>query len=223
VENGANPELIQDPPPDLGHVLWLGGSACAGKTSVARTLGSAYGLRVYHCDEAFDDHVLRADPQRHPGFRRIMRLAGPELWSQPVASQVRDLAAFYRDQMTMIVEDLGALRGEGTVLAEGAGLEPALVGPHLSDPTRALWLIATPELRRRLYPSRGAWVPGMLEGVADPEAAFENWMARDDEMARRRAEQAAERGLAVLTVDGSRTLEATAAEVARRLGLRDDP
>jgi hypothetical protein len=213
---------MQDPS-DLGHVLWLGGSACAGKTSVARWLGTACGLRVYHCDEAFDDHLQRADPQRHPAFCRIMHLEGPELWGQPVEQQVRDLAAFYRDQMTMIVEDLYNLRGKGSVLAEGAGLEPELVAPHLADPRRALWLIATPELRRRLYPSRGTWVPGMLEGVADPEAAFERWMARDDEMARRRVEQGERRGLAVLTVDGGRTIEETAAEVARRLGLRDGP
>ena len=212
--------MFQGPRPDLGHVLWLGGSACAGKTSVARRLAAVYGLRVYHCDDAFEDHRRRADPAQRPGFCRIMDMSGPELWCQPVAQQVRDLTAFYRDQMEMIVEDLCGLRGKGPVLAEGAGLEPGLVAPYLSDPRRALWLIATPELRRRLYPSRGSWVPGMLEGVAEPEAAFERWMTRDDEMARRRVEQAEARGLAVLTVNGSRTIEATAEEVARRFGLR---
>lgn len=214
--------MIQDPGRDLGHVLWLGGSACAGKTSVARRLAAVYGLRVYHCDDAFEDHRRRADPARHPGFCRIMDMSGPELWRQPVTRQVRDLTAFYRDQMAMIVEDLCGLRGGGPVLAEGAGLEPGLVAPYLANPRRALWLIATPELRRRLYPSRGSWVPGMLAGVAEPAAAFERWMTRDDEMARRRVEQAEARGLAVLTVDGSRTIEATAEEVARRLGLGKD-
>jgi hypothetical protein len=214
--------LIQDPRPDLGHVFWLGGSACAGKTSVARTLGAVCGLRVYHCDEAFDDHLQRADPARHPGFCRIMHLAGPELWGRPVAQQVRDLTAFYHDQMAMIVEDLCGLRGSGPVLAEGAGLEPELVVPYLSDPRRALWLIATPEFRRRLYPSRGSWVPGMLEGVAEPEVAFERWMTRDDEMARRRIGQAQALGLAVLTVDGRLSLAETADAVARRLGLQEN-
>lgn len=214
--------MIQDPRRDLGHVLWLGGSACAGKTSVARRLAAVHGLQVYHCDDAFEDHRRRADPAQHPGFCRIMNMSGPELWRQPVAQQVRDLTAFYSDQMEMIVEDLCGLRGKGLVLAEGAGLEPGLVAPHLADPRRALWLIATPELRRRLYPSRGSWVPGMLEGVVDSAATFERWMARDDEMACRRVEQAQARGLAVLTVDGSRTIEATAEEVARRLGLWED-
>jgi adenylylsulfate kinase-like enzyme len=29
----------------LSHMLWLGGSVCAGKSSIARTLGAEYGLQ----------------------------------------------------------------------------------------------------------------------------------------------------------------------------------
>ncbi len=69
--------MTQDPRGDLDHVLWLGGSTCAGKTSVAKRLAASHGLRVYHCDDAFEDHRKRADPDRHPGFCRIMDWTGP--------------------------------------------------------------------------------------------------------------------------------------------------
>jgi hypothetical protein len=186
---------------------------------VARLLAAAHGLRLYACDDAFEDHRRRARPDRHPGFCRIMDLSGPELCAWPVDRQVEALTAFYKDQMEMIAEDLRGLAREGPVLAEGSGLLPELVAPFLADPGRALWLIATPELRRRLYPERGPWVREMLGETADPEDTFARWMERDDELARRRHAQAEALGLTALTIDGSLSLEETAADVARRLGL----
>jgi 2-phosphoglycerate kinase len=200
---------MQDPRRDLSHVLWLGGSTCAGKTTVAKRLAAAHGLRVYHCDEAFEEHRRRARPDRHPGFCRIMDLSAEELWSLPADEQVRSLLAFYADDLEMILEDLRALPADGPVLVEGTGLLPGKIAALAGDPRQALFLISTPDLRRRLYQGRGKWVRGM------PEEAF----ARDDELALRRATEAAALGLPVVTVDGSRTVEETAELAARSFGL----
>jgi len=195
------------------RVLWLGGSTCAGKTTVARLLAAEHGLRLYSCDDAFEEHRRRARPERHPGFCRIMDLSGPELCALPVDQQVDGLLGFYQDQMEMIVEDLLQLPGSGPILAEGSGLLPELVAPLLNDPGNALWMIATPEFRRRRYPERGSWVREA------PDDVFERWMERDDILAARRSERAAALGLAVLTVDGSLSIAETTGAVARRLGL----
>lgn len=213
--------MTQDPRRDLSRVLWLGGSTCAGKTSVARRLAEAHGLRVYHCDDAFEDHRRRARPERHPGFCRIMDLSGPELWSRPAEEQAEDLQAFYSDQLDLIVEDLRNLPGDGPLLVEGTGLLPHLVAALVERPQQALFLIAGEEFRRRLYPHRGVWVREMLDATPDPAEVFDRWMTRDDLLARRRAEQAAALGLPITLVDGSRTIEDTAAEVAWHFGLKE--
>jgi hypothetical protein len=201
---------MQDPSSrDFSHVLWLGGSTCAGKTTVAKRLAAAYGLRVYPCDEAFEEHRRRARPDRHPGFCRIMDLSAAELWSLPVSEQVRGLLDFYADDLGMILEDLRALPADGPILVEGTGLLPGRIAALVGAPRQALFLISTPDLRRRLYAERGEWVREM------PEEAF----ARDDELARRRAEEAAALGLPVLAVDGARTIEETAELAARCFGL----
>ena len=211
--------MTQDPRADLDHVLWLGGSTCAGKTSVARRLAAAHGLRVYHCDDAFEDHRRRADPDRHPGFCRIMDLTGPELWRRSAEDQVADLLAFYADEHEMILDDLRTLPADGPLLVEGTGLLPDRLAALGAGRHRVLFLISTGPFRRRLYPERGSWVREMLDETGDPAGTFARWIARDDALARLRAERAAALGLPVVQVDGSRTIEETAALIGRHFGL----
>jgi hypothetical protein len=199
-------------PDDFREVYWLGGGGCSGKSSVARILAERYSLPLYSCDDAFEDHLRRADPERHATFLRIGRLAPHELWAPPAETQASELLGFYQEWLDLVLEDLA--NREGPLLAEGAGLRPELIAPYLTSPDRALWLVATPELRRRHYPRRGAWVGELLGGCDDPEATFERWMDRDDRMAISTLEEVRRRGFVAIEIDGSRSLEEVAAEAA---------
>jgi hypothetical protein len=198
-------------------VLWLGGSACAGKSTAAKALAAVHGLTLYSYDEHFEDHRRRASPTRHPHFCRLMDLPGEELWTQPVMTQVRDLLRFYEDEFTLVVEDLRGI--PGPVIAEGVGLLPARVAEVLADPHRACWLIATPGFRRQRYPQRGPWVAEMLGRCPDPQSAYDRWMARDDEIALYLESKAAALALPCRMVDGSSTQEETVAALARQFCL----
>lgn len=198
-------------------MLWLGGSACAGKSTAAKALAASYGLNLYSCDEHFEDHRRRASPVHHPHFCRLMDLPGEALWTQPVATQVRDLLLFYEDEFAMVVEDLRAI--PGPVIAEGVGLLPARVAEVLTDPHQACWLIANPGFRRLHYPRRGPWVTEMLDRCPDPQSAYEGWMARDDEIASYLESQAAELSLPSRVIDGSSPEGELAAMLARQFRL----
>ncbi len=203
----------------LSHILWLGGSACSGKTTAAKALTAPYGFTLYSCDEQFEEHRRRASPERHPHFHRLMDRSPAELWAPPVASQVRELLLFYEDEFSMVAEDLREI--QGPVIAEGVGLLPELVAPVLAEPYRACWLISTPEFRRRHYPQRD--VAGLLSRCPDPQRAYETWMARDDEIARRLAAEAANGGLSSCVVDGSAPEAETVSALARRFRLDQFP
>jgi hypothetical protein len=202
---------------DLSQPVWLGGSACAGKTTLARLLAARHGLALYSTDEAFEAHRRRADERRHPDFRRLMDLPPKRLFAPPAEVQAADLLGFYRDEFEMVLEDLRAL--SAPLLVEGVGLLPGLVATAAPDPRRALWLIATPGFRRSTYPPRGGFVRDLLASCPDPQAAFDRWMERDDLVARHLEEEARRLGRQVLTVDGERGIEEMAAAVAERLGL----
>jgi 2-phosphoglycerate kinase len=195
-------------------VFWLGGSACAGKTSVARLLAAEHGLTLYSCDDHFEEHRRRADPARHPHFHRLMDVPMEKLWAQQAEVQAEQLLAFYADEWEMVLEDLAAI--DKPALVEGVGLLPE----RIPEPHHALWLISTPEFRRRAYPARGTFVSDLLGRCTDPAAAFEQWMERDDRIARHLEDEARRRGLEVLTVDGTRSVEEMAGIVVERLGIR---
>ena len=176
-------------------------------------------MTIYHCDQHFERHRRRADPDRHARFIRLADRSPEELWAPPAAEQARQLRGFYQEELEMVLDDLRPLATQGPVLAEGAGLLPARMAEVTRRPRRAVWLVATPEVRRRHCPRHGARVRQLLGQCRDPEGAYRRWMERDDRFAAWIAAEARRVGEPVLTVDGRRTLEETAAEVARCLSL----
>ena len=180
---------------DLSHVFWIGGSACAGKTTLARRLAARHGLALYSCDDHFEDHRRRADPQRHPRFRGLMDQPPERLFAPPAEARAEELLGFYRDEWEMVLEDLRALPGR--IVVEGVGLLPDLVAAVCPDPRRSLWRIATPAFRRQLYAGRVDLIRETLKGLPDPDIAFEIWMERDDLIARYLEGEARRLGLRV--------------------------
>ncbi|MBN1964297.1 MAG: hypothetical protein JW910_06600 [Anaerolineae bacterium] len=203
----------------LGHVYWLGGSPCSGKSSIADLLAAEYGLRVYRCDDCLNVHMEQATPDAQPEMYAVARRAGDDLWLRPVAELLASEVRFYAEEFPLHVAALQALPRDVPVLAEGAALLPELVTPLLADPRRALWVVPTPEFQHHHYAQR-PWIQGYLQACSDPDRAFAHWMGRDAGFAQHAAEGARARGFPVITVDGSRSIAENAAAVAAHWGLR---
>ena len=203
---------------DLGHVFWLGGSPCAGKSSIGEILTGRFDLDLYRVDEAFELHARRFDPVLHPALTKWGASSWNERWMRPVESLVRDVIACYREHFTLILEDILSLPKDKPVLVEGTALLPRQVAGVLDKRTRAIWVVPTADFQREHY-SKREWVCRILEQCDSPEAAFRNWMERDAEFARRVAAEVSELGLELLRVDGKRTIEENASKVATHFQL----
>ncbi len=205
---------------DLEHVLWIGGSPCSGKSSVAEMLASRYGLAMYRCDDAFFEHEKRVDPAIHPTFHKIANMTWNEIWMRPVDVQVAEEMECYREEFEMIVADLLAYPKSPPVLAEGAALLPGLLSNLLLERRRAMWIVPTEAFQRAHYtPERRPWMRDILEQCEDPAQALRNWMGRDAGFARQVAGQARALGMGLIEVDGKRTIEQNAQIVARHFEL----
>jgi hypothetical protein len=201
----------------LAHVTWIGGSPCAGKSTVADAL-AAHGMTVYRCDDAFYEHMKVVVLEHHPVFHRLAHASCDEIWMRPVARQVAEEIALYREEFPLILADLLALPADRPIVAEGAALLPELIAGLGIDRERAIWMVPTEAFQRKHY-GRRAWRHDVLRACSAPEVAWENWMRRDAGFAREIAAQVEYRGFRLITVDGHRSLAEMERDVARALGL----
>ena len=197
----------------FAHLYWIGGSPCAGKSTVAQALANRYNLHYYQCDAAFPAHQRRASSLHQPTLQRLAALSCDEIWLPPVADQVARVQAIYREEFPMILDDLHMLPTDRPILVEGAALMPPLVLPYLPIRQQAIWLTPTPAFQRAHYAQR-PWIHEVLHTCTDANQAFQNWMARDEAYAIWINAQVMAAGLHLLQVDDQQTSDELTAQVA---------
>jgi hypothetical protein len=182
------------------HLFWLGGSPCAGKSTMAQSVAARFDWELYSCDAAYDRHVAEGDHQHAPTLTYIGQLHDDALWLRPVAEQTATEIALYHEEFAFILQDIAAMPGEGPLIVEGAALLPALVAPLLSECSHGAWLVPTPDFQRTHY-ARRPWAWDVVARCSDPHAAFDNWMARDIAFATYVADSARTHGVPLRIID----------------------
>lgn len=187
-------------------VYWIGGSACAGKSTLAKMYADKYGLALYACDDHFQEHMQQTSREIQPAMHRISRLTMNEVfYTREVDEQLNTYIKGFEEDFAFVLSDLARM-GEKAVVVEGNQLLPALVAPLLKNSHRAIWIVPTEQFQWEHY-SKREWIHDLLQETENPGAAFHNWMKRDALFAARVKEEAEARELMLLEVDGSLNLE----------------
>jgi dephospho-CoA kinase len=193
---------------------FIGGSPCAGKTTICDLLAARHGLRTYHCDDHYDAHLELAKSDSTLSKFRGMT------WHE--AFTTRTLETMIRDELeanqelgVFALEDLSAI--ESPMIAEGMAFMPELL-VKLEPRVNAVYLIPTESFQREHYAKR-EWAQSLLATTNDPKGVFEKWMARDAANARTISEQARAFNFPVLEVDGSLSVLEVSAWVETQLGI----
>lgn len=203
---------------NLNHIYFIGGSPCAGKTTIAQDLAARHGFTSYSCDNAWERHAALADPVHTPILHHLTHLDCDGLWLRPIPEQVEQELAVYREEFALILHDLHQLPNDKPILAEGCALLPDLLVEHGIPAHRSIWIVPTPEFQLHHYAQRD-WISNVVATCTSPDQAWQNWMARDIAFAREVTRQAHQHHRRVITVDGTAPLEATSTQVATHFAL----
>ena len=198
----------------LNHVYWIGGGSAAGKSTIAHRAATQHELHVYATDDAMEDHARRSSPEDCPLLHRFMALDMDQRWvNRSPATMVETFHWFQGEGFDFIIEDLLRLPRDRGIVVEGFRLLPRLVKPLLSVPSRAVWLLPTPEFRRLVIEKRGGLAWRFLAKTTDPETALHNLLERDRLFTNMLRDETARLGLQTIEVDNTTTED----EVARRV------
>lgn len=201
----------------LRRVLFVGGSPCAGKSTLAERIARRFGLQYFRCDDRWNDHAQAANPEQHPTMVRLGSMPLPAILSRAVEVMFRDEIEAYREEWSFMLAELALIPDPEPVIAEGAALMPELVA-SLMPRARAAYLVPTNEFQREHY-ARRDWAWNLCKQTPDPAGTFDGWMQRDARFAAYMHETAIQHGFPVMVVDGSRTLEGTQGWLEDALGL----
>jgi adenylate kinase family enzyme len=196
---------------DLAHVLWIGGSPCSGKSTIAHTIARIYVFVDYHADAWARNHFARRTAAGDAESAAFMQMNMDQRWiERPVEALVQEAIMSWPRDFDMVIEDLLALPKENFIVAEG-NFFPAYVAPYLVSPRQAIWLVPTDAFceqgRRQKWAelARRQQRHGVYNEGSDPETRRRNIIQRDCHLAHYVKQQAEAMQLTVYEVDGSRS------------------
>jgi hypothetical protein len=135
----------------LEQVYWVSGTACSGKTTVARALAEKFELGLYNADEMYAQHMTMASPEYQPSMCRQF----PDLRSwfcQPLDEYSKGLDTNLREALDMVIIDAICLSRERPLVVEGS-FSPKWL-QHIAPSQRFAFMYARPELVRRDFFAR---------------------------------------------------------------------
>ncbi|AEY65552.1 hypothetical protein [Clostridium sp. BNL1100] len=180
-------------------IYWLGGSTCAGKTTISNILSEKYGFIVYHCDEYLAKHIEKSNAQEHPNLNRVIKISWNDILSMKAEEYLKWTIGLFKEEFKMILEDLNKFSDGKPILVEGVGLLPELINNEISDIDHAIWIVADELFYKRHQMERKELYERIRE-CSKPEQALENYINYDLAMGRYIINDAKRLGLSVIEI-----------------------
>ena len=157
-------------------IYWIGGSTCAGKTTISNILAVKYGFTVYHCDEYLGKHMEKSNAQEHPNLSR--KVSFNDILSMKVEEYLNWSMDVFNEEFEMILEDLDKLSDGKPILVEGVNLLPKLIKDEITDINHAVWLVANEVFYKKHQMQRNEMFERVKE-CSNPEQALHNYINDD--------------------------------------------
>lgn len=183
------------------RILFLGGSPCSGKSTIAERISKEYGVYYFKVDDFLDKFIGMAAEKGYPICRKSVTMTIDEIWMREPLIQCEEEFLIYSEIAELVFEHLEKLVAD-FVVTEGAAYTPKVMKKVRTK--EYISIIPTPDFQISHYKER-EWVSYVLEGCSNKQQAFDNWMKRDILFAQQVKAECEEDSIPYIINDGSRT------------------
>jgi hypothetical protein len=170
----------------LSDVYFISGSACGGKSTIARYISAKYMLTAYSLDEKYPHHKALSDPQNQPSMNRNFS-SWDAYFYRPPAEYADSLRQSMEEQAAIAIVELLSMAEGRRIVVDGAF--PCHMLQRIAAPDRVVFLLAEIDAIRHDYLNRAdkADMARCLAGLKDAEQSTQNmFRAIEYDLARER-------------------------------------
>lgn len=202
----------------MQNIYIIGGSPCAGKSTVAEILSKKYDLYYFKVDDFLDRFTELGAAKGGSICQKQMEWSFEQIWMRDPQLQCVEEFQFYQEIFEHVWADLQQYSGKKGVITEGAAYVPRLVKEMGVPHNRYISITPTEEFQVYHFQKR-EFVPFILKDCSDKEKAFANWMGRDVLFAKEVQRQCAEENYVSIVNDGSVPVDEMVSMVEKHFGL----
>lgn len=182
------------------RVLFIGGSPCSGKSTIAEQISKKYGAYYFKVDDFLGKFIDIAAEKGYPTCKKIVTMTPDEIWMREPLIQCEDEFLIYDEISESVFDNLEKIDAD-FIVTEGAAYTPNVMAKYRKK--EYISIIPTPDFQISHYKER-EWVSYILEGCSDKQQAFNNWMKRDILFAKQVKEECEENVVPCIVNDGLR-------------------
>ena len=201
------------------NIYYIGGSPCAGKSSVAEILSKKHDLYNFKTDDFLDRYMQTGARKGYSVCRKVTSMNAEQVWMREPLIQCREEFDIYREIFEFVATDLKLIDWKGGIITEGAVYLPELMKQSGIPDSRYISITPAKEFQITHYRERD-FVPLVLEGCSDKEKAFRNWMDRDILFAQEIQRQCQKENYVSVVNDGTMEMDELANLVATHFELK---
>ncbi|HIJ65972.1 MAG TPA: hypothetical protein HPP77_08460 [Candidatus Hydrogenedentes bacterium] len=203
----------------LRNVLWIGGGAYGGKTTVTDLLADKRGFTAYHPEDYFHQHKDMCSYQDHPAMLRPF-LGWEWFFNRPIDEYSAAILETDREHFEWVIVDLVKMSQHATVVVDGHMLDPAFL-MRIAPRDNVIFLFADgPTIREGFFAREDKHdLLGVINSLQNPEGTRKHVLEVACEVSARKLERVRVSGLKYILRSGDSSAEDTLLQVEEHFGL----
>lgn len=109
------------------NTYYIGGSPCAGKSTVAEILSKKYNLYYFKVDDFLDGYTKLGALKGCPICKKTIELNAEQTWMREPSLLCKEEFEWYKEVFEYVIEDLKQISCKNGIITEGAAYVPTLI------------------------------------------------------------------------------------------------